>query len=249
MGITSFCERRGGRRRRPTELFRAGRLVAAAAVLLAAMAAAGDTRANDVAHSAYAQQTVVAAALKTAVPPELALAVARVGGVRWSHAEDGRAAVGIMGIRPSLARAEFGIGSYQLRETQANAGVGVALLERLHGRHGERWDLALSHYRGGPLGRCGNEAVVHLHTVDYVADVMEWWRRYQDDETVSALIGDVRQGRVQQRDRFAVDDNTFLRTERDAVGYDERRSPSRGVQRDWSGGNWVAVTGRTGRFR
>ena len=248
MGITSFGERRGDRRGRTTELFRADRLMAAAAVLLTAMAAAGDTRANGVAHSAYAQQTVVAAALKTTVPPELALAVARVGGVRWSHAEDGRAAVGIMGIRPALARAEFGVGPYQLRETRANAGVGVALLERLYGQHGERWDLALSHYRGGPLGRCGNETVVHSHTIDYVADVMEWWRRYQDDETVSTLIGDVRQGRF-QRDRFTVDDNTFLRAGRDAVGYDGRRSSSRGAYRDWSGGNWVAVTGRTGRFK
>ena len=248
MAITSYCERRGGPRGRPTALFRAGRLLATAVFLLAAMAAASDTRANGVALSAHAQQTVVSAALKTTVPPELALAVARVGGVRWSHAEDGRAAAGIMGIRPSLARAEFGIGPYQLRETRANAGVGVALLERLHGQHGKRWDLALSHYRGGPLGRCGNEAVVHMHTIDYVADVMDWWRRYQDDETISTLIGDVRQGRF-QRNRFTVDDNTFLRAGRDAVGYDERRSPLRGAHRNWSGGDWVAVTGGAGRFR
>ena len=248
MGITSFGERWVDRRGRTTELFRAGRLIAAAAVLLAAMAAAGDTRANGVAHSAHAQHMVVAAALKTAVPPELALAVARVGGVRWSHAEDGRSAVGIMGIRPSLARAEFGVGPYQLRETRANAALGVALLERLHGRYDERWDLALSHYRGGPLGRCGNEAVVHLHTIDYVADVMEWWRRHQDDETITALIADVRQGRIQPN-RFAVDDNTFLRTGEGTVRYDVKPSQWRDGYRDWSGGNWVAVTGRSERFK
>ena len=104
MAITSKFEGSAG----PKPLFRACRLLAAAAVLVAAMAASSDTRANGVAHSAYSQQTVVAAALKTTVPPELALAVARVGGVRWSDAEDGHVAVGIMGVRPPLARAEFG---------------------------------------------------------------------------------------------------------------------------------------------
>ena len=244
MAITSKCEGTGG----PTPLFRMCRWLAAAAVLVAAMAANSDTRANGVVHSAYSQQMVVAAALKTTVPPELALAVARVGGVRWSNAEGGHVAVGIMGFRPSLARAEFGIGTQQLYERRANAALGVALLERLYGRYGDRWDLALSHYRGGPLGRCGGEAVVHLHTIDYVADVMEWWRRHQDDVTISALVANVRQGRF-QRDRFAVDDNTFLRTDARVVGYDERHTQSRDAYRSWSGGDRVAVTDRTGRFR
>lgn len=244
MAITSNCEGRGG----PTPLFRACRLLAVAAVLVVAMAASSDTRANDVVHSAHSQQTVVAAALKTTVPPELALAVARVGGVRWSDAEDGHVAVGIMGVHPSLVRAEFGVGPRQLQERRANAALGVALLERLYGRYGERWDLALSHYRGGPLGRCGSEAVVHLYTIDYVADVMEWWRRHQDDETISVLIEDVRRGHF-RRDRFAVDDDTFLRTGGDAVSYDERRPQSWDAHRYWSVGDWVAVTGRTGRFR
>ena len=245
MAITSKYEGTAGPK---PLLFRACRLLAAAAVLVAAMAASSDTRANGVAHSAYSQQTVVAAALKTTVPPELALAAARVGGVRWSDSEDGHVAVGIMGVRPSLASAEFGVGTHQLHERRANAALGIALLERLYRRYGDRWDLALSHYRGGPLGRCGGEAVVHLHTIEYVADVMDWWRRHQDDETISALIENVRQGRF-QRDRFAVDDSTFLRTGAHAVGYDERHIQSRDAYRSWSEGDWVAVTERTGRFR
>ena len=248
MAITSYSKRREVRRGGPATLLQAGRLIAAAAVLLAAMAAAGDTRADGHTPSAHTQQTVVAAALKTTVPPELALAVARVGGTHWPRAENGGAAVGIMGIRPSLARAEFGIGARLLRDKRANAGVGAALLERLHGRHSERWELALSHYRGGPLGRCGDETVAHTHTIDYVADVMVWWRRYQDDETVSILIEAVRQGRL-PRDRFTVDGNTFLREGSGALGYDDGRFPSRIADLGWWRGNWVAVTGGTGRFR
>ena len=226
----------------------ARRLVAAAAVLVTAMAASGHATANAVDLSAHAQQNVIAAALKTAVPPELALAVARVGGVRWSHGEDSQAAAGIMGVRTSLALAEFGVDSRQLWASRANARLGVALLERLYGLHDERWDLALSHYRGGPLGRCGDEAIVHAHTIDYVADVMEWWRRYQDDEAVTALIGTVRQGRLPQ-DRFKVDGNTFLRAGQEPLRYDVGHIPSRAARRDRSLGNRLAVTGSAERFR
>ena len=249
MTIMSHFEISGGRKERGPSVIRTIRRVVAAAVgLVAALSASGDSQANAVTLSVYAQQTVIAAALKSTVPPELALAVASVGGVRWSHGKDSQAAVGIMGVRASLALAEFGVDPRQLRATRANAGLGVALLERLHGRHDERWDLVLSHYRGGPLGRCGDEAIVHTHTIDYVADVMEWWRRYQDDETVTVLILDVRQGRL-PRGRFKVDDNTFLRAGNEPLRYDDGNFPSRGVHRDRSQGSRMIVTGESGRFR
>ena len=249
MTIMSHFEVSGGRKERGPSVIRAiRRVVAAAVVLVAALSAGDDSQANAVALSAFAQQTVIAAALKSTVPPELALAVARVGGIRWSHGEDSQEVVGIMGIRASLALAEFGVEPRLLRATRANAGLGVALLERLHGRHDERWDLVLSHYRGGPLGRCGDEAIVHAHTIDYVADVMEWWRRYQDDETVTALILNVRQGRL-PGDRFKVDDNTFLRARQETLRYDDGHIPSRGAHRDRSRGSRMIVTGESGRFK
>ena len=165
-----------------------------AVLFLAVAAIAGDERAVAFVHSPEARRAVVGAALKSAVPPELALAVARAGVAFPRRSPEAGTAAGLMGIRPALARAEFGIRAYHLRETRANAGLGVALLERLYRRHGERWDLALSHYRGGPLGRCESGPVAHGDTLDYVADVMEWWRRYQEDETAAALIAAMRRG-------------------------------------------------------
>ena len=155
-----------------------------AGFLLIVYAGAWEARAGASEPPAAAQRAVVDAASKSAVvPPELALAVARAGAAARGG---GPQAVGVMGIRPSLARTEFGVGGHVLRDARANAGLGVALLERLHGRHGGRWDLALSHYRGGPPARCEGGAVVHDRTLGYVAEVMEWWRRYQDDGTAHA---------------------------------------------------------------
>ena len=237
-----------GREGRGPSLLCSARRLAAVGVLVASMAASGQTLANAVALPVYAQQAVIDAALKAAVPLELALAVARAGGVRWSHEEHIHAAVGIMGVRASVARAEFGIEAHQLRAMHANAGIGVALLERLYGRHGERWDLALSHYRGGPLVRCGDETIVHAHTIDYVVDVMEWWRRYQDDKTVTALIGDVRRGQLPQ-DRFKVDGNTLLRVGQESLRYDDGHIPSRGAHRERPERSRAIVIGKPGRFR
>ena len=132
--------------------------------------------------------------------------------------------------------------------TSANAGLGVALLERLHQRHDGRWDLALSHYRGGPLGRCGNESVVHMNTIDYVADVLGWWRKYQDDARTAALIGQVRE-RGFRRDRFTVDDNTFLSASRHVGFTEDVWFPTQDEKSTHSGGAWFPVVEGAGRFR
>ena len=165
------------------------RLVAFAAVLLALGTIAGDTRAA--APVGYMQRVVIDAALKSTVPPELALAVARVEGSRASAA-----GIGPMKVRPALARGEFGLRPDVLRHPKAGAGLGVALLERLYRHYDERWDLALSHYHAGPLPRCADGPVIHDHTLAYVADVMEWWRRYQKDERVAEAIRDIRRNGV-----------------------------------------------------
>ena len=78
MTIMSRFEISGGRRERGPSMIRATRRVMAAAVfLVAALSASGDSQANTVTLSAYAQQSVIAATLKSTVPPELAPAVTR----------------------------------------------------------------------------------------------------------------------------------------------------------------------------
>lgn len=162
---------------------------ASLAVALFTGAVPGDAQAKWSAHPAPGQRVVVNAASKSAVPPELALAVARTGRDQRLTGAGAPGALGVMQVLPAVVRAEFGLHGHDLAATRANAGVGVALLERLYRRYGERWDLALSHYRGGPLPRCEGVLVAHAHTVDYVASVMEWWRRYQKQGTVAALTG------------------------------------------------------------
>ncbi len=168
---------------------RMGRRAVLTTLTLLAGAVAGHAEAREFAYPAHAQRVVVGAALKSAVPPELALAVARAGRDERLTGAETPEAVGIMHVLPSVAQAELGVQAYGLGDARANAGIGVALLERLYRRYGERWDLALSHYRGGLLPRCAGRPVAHVHTVDYVAGVMEWWRRYQEDKTVAALTG------------------------------------------------------------
>ena len=161
------------------------RLAAFAAVLLTLGTIAGDTRAG--VPVSHAQRVVIDAALKSTVPPELALAVARVESDRAPGS-----GIGVLNARADLVRSEFGLRPDLLRHPKTGAGLGVALLERLYRHYGQRWDLALSHYRAGPLPRCADGPVIHDHTLSYVADVMEWWRRYQKDERVAEAIREVR---------------------------------------------------------
>lgn len=222
---------------------RAGQWAASAALALLTGLVAGDAPARKLAYPAWAQRVVVDAALKSAVPPELALAVARAGRNLRLAGAGAPEAVGIMQVLPSVARAELGIRAYGLGDARANAGIGVALLERLHRRYGERWDLALSHYRGGPLARCASGPVAHAQTVDYVAAVMEWWRRYQKDGTVAALTGGAATDatRAPQRARAA---NSKTPGAPGSAG-----QPTPGDTRAWGSENGPASPDRDGRFR
>ena len=190
------------------------------------------------------QRAVVAAALKTTVPAELALAVARVSREDRLRGEGAPGAVGVMQVLPSLARAELGIGAYGLDDTRANAGVAVTLLERLNRRYEGRWDLTLSHYRRGPLLRCKEGPVMHDGTLKYVAAVMDWWVRYQKDTSVAALVEETRRGGFSDegaRSRVDGDEGAPGRNGRGRP-FAERRSPAR--QDDCNG----SVRGRS-QFR
>ena len=175
------------------------------------------------------QRAVVAAALKTTVPAELALAVARVSREDRLRGEGAPGAVGVMQVLPSLARAELGIGAYGLDDTRANAGVAVTLLERLNRRYEGRWDLTLSHYRRGPLLRCKEGPVMHDGTLKYVAAVMDWWVRYQKDASAAALVDEARRGGFSDEGvRLGVDGDERA-PGRNGRGrpFAERRSPAR----------------------
>ena len=172
--------------------FRTLRWLGLAAAVLALAAMSGDRQAWGAASWTVGQRAVVAAALRSTVPPELALAVARVSREERLRGEGAPGAVGIMQVRPSLAHEELGIKAYGLEDGRANAGAGVTLLERLNRRYDGRWDLTLSHYRRGPLFRCKEGPVMHDGTLKYVAEVMDWWVRYQKDAGVVRLMEDVR---------------------------------------------------------
>ena len=214
---------------------------AAAALVAAAFAgSAGAAPADDLAiPSERAWRAVAAAALAAAIPPELALAVARAG----ADAPRASRAIGVMGVNPSVARAEFGVPAHALRDVRANAGIAAALLDRLYRRHGERWDLALSHYRGGPLPTGADGPAIRLRTVDYVAGVMEWRRRYQDNAAAKALIAEVREGASAPRRAGAVKADLFPALVRSPL---LRREP---VARDlWPARGRTAATGGARRF-
>lgn len=195
--------------------FRAGRRAALAVALMCGLAPAGDAAAVPLLSAE--RVAAVDAALRSAVPPELALAVAEAGA-------SGRrvpGAVGAMGLRAELARREFGLSSWRPRGARAEAGLAIALLERLHRRHGGRWDLALSQYRAGPLPGGEDGAAVHPRTVGYVADVLERWRRNQDDEGVTMLIRAARRG-LECGPRFAAGGHGTRRTAGDRFRIQDR---------------------------
>jgi hypothetical protein len=171
--------------------------------LAAAVLFAGVVEARRFPYASSVHQTIVDEALKNGtVPPSLALAVARIESNFRPLAKSSAGARGVMQIMPATARGEFGVEAHRLWDAQTNVRLGVTYLERLYRIYGERWDLALSHYNGGSLKKRGGRFVAHRYTTGYVADTMKWWRRYQKDETVLALIN--RMESVQAgRHRFA----------------------------------------------
>ena len=200
-----------------------------AVALLALTAMSSDRQAWGAVRWTVGPRAVVAAALKTTVPAELALAVAQVSREDRLRGEGAPGAVGVMQVLPSLARAELGIRAYGLDETRTNAGVAVTLLERLNRRYEGRWDLTLSHYRRGPLLRCKEGPVMHDGTLKYVAAVMDWWVRYQKDTSVAALVEETRRGGFSDEGAWSRADGDERALGRNGRGrpFAERRSPAR----------------------
>ena len=196
-----------------------------------AVAGAVGPQAGAFVHPTGTQHAIVDEALRNgAVPPELALAVARV-------APDGRYAARYAGDSGLSGRT-----SYRPRGVRRS----VAWLERLYRRYGERWDLALSHYYGGPLARCEGRYVSHVHTASHVTDVMAWWRRYQEDPTLGDLVRRTRAMQARGARFAALDAGATPGAEHEE--YDKHRSRRQGRSRSDRGG-YVALPFVQGRFR
>ena len=131
------------------------------------------------------KQIVIEEAQRSTVPPALALAVAKVESDFQERVRSHKGARGVMQIMPATARGEFGVDADELWDPRLNVQLGIDFLERLYAQYGGEWELALSHYNGGTLkGGKGSYAKPHSYTRKYVADVMRWWQRYQDQADV-----------------------------------------------------------------
>lgn len=139
------------------------------------------------------RELLVREALFGDIPPELALAVAKIESDFNPNALSSKGARGVMQIMPATASSEFGVKSYELWDPAVNVRIGVKYLAQLYEHYGQRWDAALSHYNGGSLdGDTPYKAAPSEHTRDYVESVLALRRQYEQDSEIKSLIADVR---------------------------------------------------------
>ena len=141
------------------------------------------------------QRLVVAEAVGNGmVPPPLALAVAEVSSDFVPRTVGTSGAIGVMQLDPAVAQNEFGIAEASLWNAATNVRLGLQYLSRLHRRYGGDWELALSHFRGGPLHWMDGGYSPHDFTRDWLQRVMYHWRYYQREPLVRAWIREARAG-------------------------------------------------------
>ncbi len=155
-------------------------LLLAVAILLGCASSADAAQRRPV---SYGQQEmmnlVVEEALRAQVPPELALAVAKVESDFRSDVVSEAGARGVMQIMPATALGDFGIEADALFTPRTNVRTGVQFLKQLMDRYG-RTDIALSHYNGGSgVTRPDGRLRVLPATRDYVARVTALAREYR----------------------------------------------------------------------
>ena len=125
------------------------------------------------------ERLVLAESLEVpSVPTALALAVAKEAS-DFGHEIGATGSIGVMQLRPATAAREFGVSPNELRDPVTNVRLGLHYLSRLYWRHDGDWELALSHYRGGPLPSRAGRYRPHEHTRGFVDRVMRWWWRYE----------------------------------------------------------------------
>ena len=118
------------------------------------------------------------------VPAALALAVAKEASDFGRDLNGATGSVGVMQLWPETAAREFGVTPNQLRDPVTSVRLGLHYLSRLYWRHDGNWELALSHYRGGPLQSRAGRDTPHEHTQGFVDRVMRWWWRYEHSPMV-----------------------------------------------------------------
>lgn len=128
------------------------------------------------------------------VPAPLALAVAEVSSDFVPRTAGSSGAIGIMQLDPTVAQSEFGVPVESLWVPATNVRLGLQYLSRLHTRYYGDWELALSHFRGGPLHWTNGAYVPHDYTLDWLQRVMYHWRSYQREPLVRAWIREARGG-------------------------------------------------------
>lgn len=132
---------------------------------------------------------VVEEAMRYDVPPELALAVARVESNFNTRAVSSEGARGVMQIMPKTARDEFDMPAHRLFETRTNVRLGVKFLKHLLQMYGGQTEYALSHYNGGSRVR-RRDGTLHVipATRGYVNKVLAQQARYRSHHLVLAAV-------------------------------------------------------------
>lgn len=126
------------------------------------------------------ERLVLAESLEVpSVPAALALAVAKETSDFGRDLIGATGFLGVMQLRPTTVAREFGVTPHELQDPVTNVRLGLHYLSRLHWRYDGNWELALSHYRGGPLPSRAGRDMPHEHTRGFVDRVMRWWWRYE----------------------------------------------------------------------
>lgn len=166
---------------------RLARAVAATALLVLVLAAPGTTSGASLpATESQRQQIkllVIEEAEATAVPPALALAVAKVGSDFQPQARSTKDARGVMQVGPEVAERVFDVDPDALFAPRRNIRIGLRWLERLFERHGD-WERALAHHHAGTVAAPAGGA--HPLVGGYVDTVSRWQERYAAQQAVWA---------------------------------------------------------------
>jgi len=142
-------------------------------------------------HASIERLVLVESLEVPSVPAALALAVAKEAS-DFGREIGATRSIGIMQINPATAAREFGVSPKELRNPVTNVRLGLHYLSRLYWRYDGDWELALSHYRGGPLPSRAGRYRLHEHARGFVDRVMRWWRRYELSPMVRGQVTDPR---------------------------------------------------------
>ena len=157
---------------------RTGSLICCCLAWLAVMA---DAPIAGAATRSQVKRIVVEESLRAGFPPSLAMAVAKAESDFDDAAVSAAGARGVMQIMPKTGRDLYGVEPDELWDARLNVQLGIDYLKSLIGRYGGRWDVALSHYNGGPgVGDPADPRVIPA-TSAYVNKILRLQRQYREE--------------------------------------------------------------------